>query len=164
MCSTININPKPWTHVQLRVNIKPAFSPSDLAFARHIFTVKHGKPVALYLAWRCLVTLLQSCAAPGAANFSTVTDVETGEVSWCVQVRAYLPDKMTLQHLTPKWVGVISYISNYSNSFPNQIVALFVEFRQKTMHHFITAMVAHEASQKVSLFPSGFRDLNRWNL
>ncbi|GAX80651.1 hypothetical protein CEUSTIGMA_g8086.t1 [Chlamydomonas eustigma] len=103
---------------QLRVNIKPTFSPSDFAFARHIFTVKHGKPVALYWAWRCLVAILQCCAAPGAAHFSTVTDVQTGE-----------------------------------------IVALFVEFRQKTMHHFITAMVEHETSQKHGVYVAKYSQL-----
>ena len=44
---------------QLRVNTKAAFCEADFAFARHVFTAKHDKPLALYWSWRAFVTLLQ---------------------------------------------------------------------------------------------------------
>ena len=97
---------------------KPEFTEDDFSFARHIFTNKHGKPLALYLFWRYFVQLLQTCSAPGACHLSTITEVSSGK-----------------------------------------IVALFVEFRQSGFHHFLTAMVDHEASTKYGIYVAKYRQL-----
>lgn len=102
----------------LRVTTKTTLSKEDVAFARHILTVKHSMPIALYWSWRAFMMLIQTCAAPGTALFSTVTDGASGEV-----------------------------------------VALFVDFRQRTMHHFITALVDHEASHKYGIYVAKYQQL-----
>jgi hypothetical protein len=48
---------------QITLLHKPALEAQDLAFAQHVFCAKHGKPYALYLAWRAFMTLLST--APG---------------------------------------------------------------------------------------------------
>ena len=39
--------------------------------------------------------------------------------------------------------------STVTDGASGEVVALFVEFRQRGMHHFITALVDHTASHKV---------------
>ncbi len=124
---------------QITVLHKPLLEEHDYAFARAVFSTKHGKTVLLYLAWRAFVTLL--AAAP----------CQCGINAGC---RA-IPQKF---HDMPQAIFDLSCAFSCTSdctSFTTvvecttgRVLGLFVEFRHGNhMHHFLTVRSSVHACQ-----------------